>query len=448
GRAPGPLHPTVEEGPSVKHEDPFNLTDYDDGSVYDTDTAPSADTAPTDGPSGSGAVVLPFADRLRKGSGDPDEGADPTPAPTADPSRSADPATTPAAGPDDRDDEGDDEEEGEGRSVPADPPDLPSPGITTERRRPIVPEWARNRADFVVTAKHTAGNIGYATAFHGIRTPYYAGRLSVAAPKGALRLVKATNRWVWDLEAAPLRAHAVKSENAGEYLTLMRARDRHVRLRVVLATVAALFGVGLAITLYVLGSGWVLLFASIGILTLGWFGQEPDRPIVGPAVVKTEVQKLTTSLVLRALGSIGNQKISAALAKGGEGIKFTSEITRDGPGYRAELDLPLGVTPDEVMERRKALASGLRRKLGCVWPGPNPDSHEGALILWVGDRPMNETKKPAWPLAKTGTVDLFKPAVFGNDYRMRPVEVTLMFASVIVGSIPRMGKTFLMRLLL
>jgi S-DNA-T family DNA segregation ATPase FtsK/SpoIIIE len=100
------------------------------------------------------------------------------------------------------------------------------------------------------------------------------------------------------------------------------------------------------------------------------------------------------------------------------------------------------------MEERQALASGLRRKLGCVWPSGDPDEHEGRLILWVGDRPMNETTKPAWPLLKDGTVDLFKPVVFGNDQRMRDVTVSLMFASVVVGSIPRMGKTFLMRLLL
>ncbi|MBV9023821.1 MAG: cell division protein FtsK, partial [Streptomycetaceae bacterium] len=183
---------------------------------------------------------------------------------------------------------------------------------------------------------------------------------------------------------------------------------------------------------------------------LGFYGQEQDHPIIGPAVLRTEVEKLTSSIVLRGLDAIGNQKISAAIKKGGDmnGMHFTSEITRDGPGYRADLDLPYGVSPEDIMEARKPLASGLRRKLGCVWPSADPGEHEGRLILWVGDRPMNETTKPAWPLLKTGTVDLFKPVVFGNDQRMREVSVTLMFAAVVVGSIPRMGKTFLMRLLL
>ena len=44
-------------------------------------------------------------------------------------------------------------------------------------------------------------------------------------------------------------------------------------------------------------------------------------------------------------------------------------------------------------------------------------------------------------------MDLFKAVPFGTDQRGRPVTVTLMFASGVIGSIPRMGKTFLLRLL-
>ncbi|MDX2840673.1 FtsK/SpoIIIE domain-containing protein, partial [Streptomyces ipomoeae] len=216
------------------------------------------------------------------------------------------------------------------------------------------------------------------------------------------------------------------------------------------AVVAAVFGLSFALWLYVMAPAYLWAFAAGGVLTLGYFGQQPDAPVIGPAVMRTELQKLTGTIVLRALDSIGNAKISAAIKKGGDmnGMRFTSEITRDGPGYRADLDLPYGVVPEDVMEQRQALASGLRRKLGCVWPSGDPDEHEGRLILWVGDKPMNETTKPPWPLLKDGQVDLFKPVVFGNDQRMRDIMVTLMFASVVIGSIPRMGKTFLLRLLM
>ncbi|MDT3396156.1 cell division protein FtsK [Streptomyces sp. B1866] len=335
-------------------------------------------------------------------------------------------------------------------AVPVDNPNLPDPGVRTEKRKPVLAGWLTNRRDFTATARHAAGNAGYAALYHGVRMPVYAARLTSMAPRGACRFVVSTNRWVWDREAAPLRDHAVRTEDVEEYMRLAQLRAGRIRLRGVVTLVAAVFGAGFALWLYVLAPVYLYAFAAGGVLLLGMAGQQPDAPVVGPAVLKTEVQKLTGSIVLRGLDSIGNAKISAAVKKGGDmnGLRFTSEIVRDGPGYRADLDLPYGVTPEDIMEARKPLASGLRRKVGCVWPAPDPSEHEGRLVLWVGDKPMNETTKPAWPLAKSGQVDLFKPVVFGNDQRMRDVSVTLMFAAVVVGSIPRMGKTFLMRLLL
>lgn len=336
------------------------------------------------------------------------------------------------------------------KPVPVDNPKLPGTGVVDEKRRPILPGWLASTKDFRATVHHTGSRTWYATRYHGIRSPYYLASLTVLAPRGTARLLGAGRRWVWDVEAAPLRAAAVRLEDFDQYRSLAKLRGDRVRLRGLLALVALTCGAAVAVTLYVLGDGWLLLAGAVGVLALGYAGQPIDAPVIGPAVVRTEVQKLTGPLVLRALDAIGNPKISAAIKKGGDmnGLRFTSEITRDGPGYRADLELPYGVTPDDIMEARSQLASGLRRKLGCVWPSPDPDEHEGKLILWVGDRPMNETTKPPWPLLKAGVVDLFQPVVFGNDQRMRDMKVTLMFASIMIGSIPRMGKTFLLRLLL
>lgn len=339
--------------------------------------------------------------------------------------------------------------------VPVDNPALPAPGVADEKRKPILPPWLKDRTEFATAARHAAARAGYASMYHGIRTPWYAAQLTMMAPRGTARLVASTNRWVWDREAAPLRDYAVRQEDVEEYLRLARLRGNRVRLRGFVTVVACVFGLGFALWLYVMAPEFLYAFAAGGVLTLGFFGQQPDAPVIGPAVMRTELQKLTGTIVLRALDAIGNPKISAAVKdfgnKSAHGMGFTSEICRDGPGYRAELDLPYGVTPDDVVEKREALASGLRRKLGCVWPSgdaESQDGHEGRLVLWVGDRPMNETRKPPWPLLKDGQVDLFKPVVFGNDYRMSPMAVTLMFAAIVIGSIPRMGKTFLLRLFL
>jgi S-DNA-T family DNA segregation ATPase FtsK/SpoIIIE len=260
--------------------------------------------------------------------------------------------------------------------IPVDNPKLPDPGVTTEKRRPIIAPWLRSRRDLVATVERAAGHAWYATAYHGLRAPWYGMQLTLMAPRGAARLVASTNRWVWDREAAPLRDFAVRQEDVEEYMRLARLRAGRVRLRGFVTVVAAVFGLGFALWLYVMAPEYLYVFAAGGVMTLGYFGQQPDAPVIGPAVMRTELQKLTGSIVLRALDSIGNAKISAAVKKGGDmnGMRFTSEITRDGPGYRADLDLPYGVVPEDVMEERQALASGLRRKLGCVWPSGDPTS--------------------------------------------------------------------------
>jgi S-DNA-T family DNA segregation ATPase FtsK/SpoIIIE len=275
--------------------------------------------------------------------------------------------------------------------IPVDNPKLPDPGVTTEKRRPVVAPWLRSRRALVATVERAAGHAGYAAAYHGFRAPWYGMQLTLMAPRGAARLAASTNRWVWDREAAPLRDFAVRQEDAEEYMRLARLRAGRVRLRGFVTVIAAVFGLSFALWLYVMAPEYLYVFAAGGVMTLGYFGQQPDAPVIGPAVMRTELQKLTGSIVLRALDSIGNSKISAAVKKGGDmnGMRFTSEITRDGPGYRADLDLPYGVVPEDVMEERQALASGLRRKLGCVWPSGDPDRARGPADP-VGGRQAHE----------------------------------------------------------
>ena len=61
---------------------------------------------------------------------------------------------------------------------------------------------------------------------------------------------------------------------------------------------------------------------------------------------------------------------------------------------------------------------------------------------------MTQAEQPPWPLARRGTVDLFQPPAVRLRPARRAVTVTLMFRLGIIGAIPRMGKTFLLRLLL
>lgn len=364
--------------------------------------------------------------------------------------RATTPGPAPSGSPDSRPDASGDPDS---RKLVDSSPAASGPGylgrLRSAKRRPVVPVWLRSAAELKTAAGWVGAHYGHSAAYHLLRTPVYAGRLAFQSPRGAAKFTGGTMRWAADREGDPVRLAAVRREDAAEYLKLSRQRDRRVRLRTAVTTLAFFTGTVTALALYVLAPGWVLaLTASAVVLALGAAGSAADTPVVTRAVELPKAVKLTSDIVLRALGALGIPAIGQAQSKGRDGFTFTAPITRDGPGWRAEGDLPYGVTVTDVIERRERLASGLRRPLGCVWPEAVPDEHTGHLVLWVGDQDMSKAKKPAWPLAKSGSVDLFKPVAYGTDQRGRWVEVTLMYIAGVIGAIPRMGKTFLLRLLL
>lgn len=312
--------------------------------------------------------------------------------------------------------------------------------------RPVVPGWLRNRAEFRALVVWLGKYGAHSAAFHTTRSPLYGARLIARSPVGGWRVLRAMVRWVFDGEQAPLRADAVRRNATAEYMTLSKQRNTRVRQRgvvvlvgLVVLTVGALVFINMAPT----PLQAVVVVLALG--ALGIVGTNADRRVVDVATVSPLAPpRLSAGSVTRALQALGISEMN----KKGAQITYPAPITRDGPGWRADVDLPLGVTPQDVMEKRREMASALRRPLGCVWPEPAGDHHAGRLVLWVGDVDLARAKQPAWPLARTGNADLFTGVPFGVDQRGRIVTVTLMFANMVIGSIPRMGKTFSLRLLL
>ncbi|MFI2757475.1 cell division protein FtsK [Streptomyces echinatus] len=393
--------------------------------------------ADTDTDSGADVVDLDKARSAREQSADP-----------SDPTRGGQSADSPGH-------ESDEESADPTRRVMVDQsaPTATGPGylgrLAAAKRRDVIPLWLRSVAELKTATAWVARHYTHATAYHALRSPVYAARLTMQAPTGLARFVGGTMRWVADREGEPVRLAAVRREDAAEYLKLSRQRDGRVRLRTLVAVLAMFVGIGAALAIYVLAPDWLqALSVSALVLALGFNGRKADDPVIHRAVEVPKASKLTSDIVLRALGALGIPAINQAQAKGRDGFEFTAPITRDGPGWRAEGNLPYGVTVTDVIERRERLASGLRRPLGCVWPEAVSDEHTGRLRLWVGDQDLKSAPKPAWPLLKSGTVDLFKAIPYGTDQRGRWVSVTLMFIAGVIGAIPRMGKTFLLRLLL
>jgi DNA segregation ATPase FtsK/SpoIIIE, S-DNA-T family len=313
------------------------------------------------------------------------------------------------------------------------------------QRRPLLPAWARSAAQLRDSMRWAAGHLTHTSAYHALRVPKYAGKLAVYAPRGAIRVLGGCLRWLFDWEGEPVRQATVRREDPEAYLKLARQRDRRVRWRG-LVTATTLTGVLAASITLALSPHWVrwtTLAVLVGVFGLA--GRPADKPLLDTAVVVPRVARLTSDVVVRALSVLGIAGIGQALAKNPKAISFTAPISRDGPGWRADVDLPYGVTAAEVIERRDKLAAALNRPLGCVWPEGLTHVHPGRLMLWVGDQDMATARPTVWPLTKTGTVDLFKPVPFGVDPRGRPVLIDWMYTNLLIGSIPGAGKTFSLR---
>ncbi len=375
----------------------------------------------------------------------PDSRADNLPDARPDTGPDSDPDTGPDSRADNLPDTGPDSDPDTGR-VRVDPPEPVGPSLLertrASQRRPVVPAWVSTREELGEAARWIVGHYAHAVGYHAARSPLYAAKLTARAPLGAARLSGKTLRWLSDAEGAPVRWAAVRHENAEVYLKLSRQRDARVRMRVILATATLVLGGSAAMVLAVAAPAWALYAAGSAVVAaLGAAGRPADKPIFGPAVVAPQVAKLTSDIVIGALGALGISGINQALSRGGSGITFPAPITRDGPGWRADVDLPRGVTVGDIMERRDRLASGLRRPLGCVWPAGDAEVHEGRLVLWVGDADMAKAKPAPWPLAKSGQADVFKPIPFGRDPRGRAIALTLFENNVLTGSLPGGGKT-------
>jgi S-DNA-T family DNA segregation ATPase FtsK/SpoIIIE len=397
-----------------------------------------------------GGEVIDFP--ARPGTGPaavPDGQPAPSPAPAGDGAGDGPPPSAPAV----PDDPGDDA----APRVLVDDPSGPEPGklaaawaTRAEHRRPVIPAWLRSRAELAASARWLAGYTGHIAAYHAVRLPKYGARLALRSPAGAVRVLVRTHRWVLDHEAHPLRQDAVRRNDPDTYLKLRKVGDERTRGRAFFAILAALLTAGAGLVIATTAPPLARLGALAAVVAaLGWVGTPEDKPLLDTAVTVSRVHRLTSEIILRAVLALGIAEINKTAARHGEknAVHFVAPITRDGPGWRADLDLPYGVTAIDIIERRDRLASGLRRPIGCVWPEPVHDEHAGRLVLWVGDQAMNQAKAAAWPLARHGQADLFKPIPFATDQRHRNVPLTLMYANVLIAAMPGMGKTFALRVL-
>lgn len=302
---------------------------------------------------------------------------------------------------------------------------------------PIVHPVLRSRHDATEAARHFVRYNAYLMAFHTTRCPLYVLRLMSHSPRGTARLAGRWWGWVSDAEAKPVRATSAGSGDIAQWLAVSREETRRTRPRKVTTAILAgsalvtLFVAGALLPAWALGVGTTLLLCGLGAA-----GGNPDHPVITRFVSENLLTPLDSAEVVDALRAVG-----AIKGKGDGGAKFAAPIQRDGPGWRAEVDLPPGVTASTVLDKREELSGAMRRPISTVWPSAAAEIHSGRLVLWVAQQDPATAPRRIWPLMHQGQADVFAPLPLGWDPRGQLVEVTLMYSNLLVGGIPGSGKT-------
>ncbi|OAR26660.1 cell division protein FtsK [Streptomyces sp. ERV7] len=341
------------------------------------------------------------------------------------------------------DTEAEDESDGVVEGAPVDPPKTVYPPSVAEwmeakdkARLPVFPDWVKlpdqRKAVRKWAVRHYSAMVGY----HAWRLPcIYAPKLLAYSPRGAWRWSTTAGRWVFDAEGKALRLAAVAAEDAGQYLSLSRQRDARVRLRGIVAGVGAAVGLTLALVLWVMAPSWLLLLAVAAFTTAtGVAGAPADRPLIDRAKVTFRKRKLSSDIITRAFQAAG-------LTVKDQGIAFPRPIGRDGDGWRVVVDLPYGKSFGDALAKRKALASGIDIATTQLFLDVDETS-ERRVSMWIADRDPLAVPAGRTPLLGATRVDFWKPFPWGVDERGNPVMATMLWLSLLVGAVPRQGKTF------
>jgi len=367
------------------------------------------------------------------------------------------------------------------------------PKLEIDTSEPVLPETLRDRSAASAAAKVWWKRTSYRAKRQAVQAPVVMLWLLVYSPRGLGRLVAWIAKWVYDQDSANLRHEHAGNRETAEYARAhaVRKANLHARGLVFVTGLTLLVGPVLAWTApyvlstivavalflwtvklipgkeaieYVVALGiagavwfflpmgleliphppaWVVVLVAVAVVfALGWLGRNKEKaPVRDTKVMPADVvMPLRAPMVTAALVALGNSKM-----KNADDIRLLMDVARQGQGYQIDLDLPPGIdVAEDVMKHRAKFASALRRELGCVWPSVGK-RHPGHLSLYVSDEPMSKAKQAPWPLLKDGTVDLFAPQPMFTNNIGEWVKASFAYTGWVVGAVPRMGKTYLVR---
>ncbi len=313
---------------------------------------------------------------------------------------------------------------------------LPQPRVRTVRRRlarwwkhsPRVPLWMKSRPQAVQAAKDAVVWI--------VKSPLrYAG----AVVRGAVAGTRAWRGWV---KVSDYRTAAEDSEKLADKFT--EIRELMLFRWKVTGAVVAIVALAVAVVdllyghdpLWIGGAAASLALAILGRRKDGSPGRKPA--LAGPRTLTWTMDPQVLVDAFRDAKLIGKD----------ETLRLVERATRVGDGWAVTVDLPATRKAADVVKNRDALASALAvdEVQLIVERVRGNGGHAGRISMWVADEDPYVRPPLQTPLLGVTRWDAWRPVPFGRDARDRRIDLPLVWTSLLIGAIPRQGKTFAARL--
>jgi S-DNA-T family DNA segregation ATPase FtsK/SpoIIIE len=267
----------------------------------------------------------------------------------------------------------------------------------------------------------------------------FPGRFLGGVGRGVVVVARAWRRWV---RVRDYREAAEQSEKLADKFVEIRALTLF-RWKVTGAVLGAVSAA--LLVLYVL-YGEVVLWSASGLaaVTLAIVGRRKDGS-PGRKAVLAGPRTLTWTMDPQVLVDAFRD---AKLIGKDETLRLVERAARVGDGWAVTVDLPATRKAADVIKNRDALASALAvdEVQLIVERVRGRGGHAGRVSLWVADEDPYAGPPMRTPLLDVEWWDAWRPVPFGRDARNRRIDLPLVWTSLLVGAIPRQGKTFATRL--
>jgi S-DNA-T family DNA segregation ATPase FtsK/SpoIIIE len=313
---------------------------------------------------------------------------------------------------------------------------LPQPRKRTVRRRfaqwwqhsPRVPLWLKSKPQVIQAAKDSVVWV--------LKSPF---RYLGAVVRG---LVVGARWWRGWVKVSDYRTAAEESEKLADKfreireLTLFRWKVTGAALAIVALAVAVVDLVYGSDPLWIGGAVASVALAALGRRKDGSPGRKPA--LAGPRTLTWTMDPQVLVDAFRDAKLIGKD----------ETLRLVERATRVGDGWAITVDLPATRKAADVVKNREALASALAvdEVQLIVERVRGNGGHAGRVSMWVADEDPYASPPLRTPLLGATRWDAWRPVPFGRDARDRRIDLPLVWTSLLIGAIPRQGKTFAARL--